>query len=769
MKSVRIKTLVAVLAMGCMALSHSVMANPISLRQAQQNVLAFLQQRGNRIATPLLHQLPMTSTTSCYIFSIGDNEGYVIAAADDCISPILGYSDTGTIDVDNIPDNMQWWLDEYACQIQFMRDKGLSAPRLPRKSPQQPAIAPLLTTHWNQTPPYNQACPLDTNGQRCVTGCLATAMAQVLYYHHARSVTHTTHEMPAYVTDRGVSVDAVPAGSFIDWDNMVERYGRSVETTAEQDAAVANLMKYCGTSIQMNYTSGSSDALTLNVAPAMVAYFNYTSKTKAWNRSGCGLSDDEWEDLIYHELSNSRPVLYSGCGKSGVAHAFVCDGYDGEGFFHFNWGWGDNGTYYLLTAMDSVGTSLIHYDRMQEAIINAEPRLTGPLPVEGILFADPVTRALCLQSADTDDDGNVTIEEAASVTSMGPFRWASMSSFDEFKYFSGDTSLCSSMFYACRNMESITFPDSLRSIGNNAFENCSSLKEISIPSTVTSVGNYAFAGCDKMKRFFWNVKSTLPVLGGIVPVSVECLTIGDSVKEIPNNFAKNVRLNQLTIGKSVTRIGSYAFYQCTGLKRVVIPDSVKYIYQYAFYENTGLEEVILGDGLITIGDWTFGLCSGLKTISIPNSVTRIGTHAFDKCTGLKSVVIGKSAVSIYHYAFIGCDNLEMVTCLVPEPPIINVNVFKNLYEQAVLRVPAEAVEAYQGAYPWNQFSEIIAIDPSEGDVNLDGATRIDDVTCLINQILKGGDTDYSDVNGDGHVTIDDVTILIDMLLSSQKQ
>ena len=247
--------------------------------QALSRLLAFLQQRGNRIATPLLHQLPMTSTTSCYIFSIGDNEGYVIAAADDCISPILGYSDTGTIDVDNIPDNMQWWLDEYACQIQFMRDKGLSAPRLPRKSPQQPAIAPLLTTHWNQTPPYNQACPLDTNGQRCVTGCLATAMAQVLYYHHARSVTHTTHEMPAYVTDRGVSVDAVPAGSFIDWDNMVERYGRSVETTAEQDAAVANLMKYWGTSIQMNYTSGSSDALTLNVAPAMVAYFNYTSKT----------------------------------------------------------------------------------------------------------------------------------------------------------------------------------------------------------------------------------------------------------------------------------------------------------------------------------------------------------------------------------------------------------------------------------------------------------------------------------------------------------
>ena len=161
-------------------------------------------------------------------------------------------------------------------------------------------------------------------------------------------------------------------------------------------------------------------------------------------------------------------------------------------------------------------------------------------------------------------------------------------------------------------------------------------------------------------------------------------------------------------------------------------------------------------------------CNSLDNTSrgiIPNSVTRIGTHAFDKCTGLKSVVIGKSAVSIYHYAFIGCDNLEMVTCLVPEPPIINVNVFKNLYEQAVLRVPAEAVEAYQGAYPWNQFSEIIAIDPCEGDVNLDGSTSIDDVTCLINQILKGGDTDYSDVNGDGHVTIDDVTILIDMLLS----
>ncbi len=765
MESQRTKSLLAVIVLYCMVLAAPVMANPISWQQAQQNVQSFLMQRGKRIASLSLHQVPMASTASCYFFNIGDNQGYVIAAADDCVSPILGYSHEGSIDVEHIPDNMQWLLDEYAGQIQLMRDKGISAPRVPRKSLEQPAVAPMLTTHWNQTRPYNQACPLDTNGERCVTGCVATAMAQVLYYHHARSVTQTTHEIAAYVTKRGVEVSAIPAGSFIDWDNMVEHYGANVETTPEQDAAVANLMRYCGSAVHMNYTSGSSGAAAAHVAPAMIAYFNYSSKTQSMSRNDCGLSDDEWEELIYHELSNSRPVLYCGWNKNNIGHAFVCDGYDGEGFFHINFGWGDQGTYYLLTAVDSTGTSYIRFNKSQEAIIYAEPRASIPSLDEGIQFADPMTRALCLNAADADDDGTVTMEEAAAVTDMGPFRWLWMSSFDEFEHFTGVTSLVNGIFTSCEELESIILHDAVTSIGESAFNTCKSLKEISIPSSVTHIGSSAFLGCNSMKRFIWNAKSCLPAVGGIIPSAVEWLLIGDSVEVIPSSFAKNTRIKNLTIGKNVTKISSYAFYKCAELKRVVIPDSVRSIAQWAFFEDTALVELQLGSGLTEIGARAFDMCSGLKFVSIPNSVTRIDMYAFYKCTALRSVVIGKSVASISTNVFNGCDSLKTVTCLVPEPIAIKPNVFNGLYEQAILRVPAGSVEAYQAVSPWNEFSQIVPIDPTEGDVNLDGVTNIDDLTNLIEQVLNGSPSEYSDVNGDGAINIGDITTLIDQLLN----
>ena len=134
---------------------------------------------------------------------------------------------------------------------------------------------------------------------------------------------------------------------------------------------------------------------------------------------------------------------------------------------------------------------------------------------------------------------------------------------------------------------------------------------------------------------------------------------------------------------------------------------------------------------------------------------------------MSSVVIGSSVASINGNAFNGCDSLKTVTCLIPEPITINANVFNNLYNQAVLRVPADAFEAYQEAYPWNRFSQIIPIDPADGDVNLDGVTGADDVTALIDQILNGSTNYFGDVNCDGIVNIEDATTLIDKLLNNE--
>ena len=228
-----------------------------------------------------------------------------------------------------------------------------------------------------------------------------------------------------------------------------------------------------------------------------------------------------------------------------------------------------------------------------------------------------------------------------------------------------------------------------------------------------------------------------------------------------------VIMEYFDIGKSVTVIGASAFYKCKGLKRVKIADAVTKIGGQAFFECSGLEELVLGKSVSTIGDRAFDLCNNLRHVTIPDSVTSIGSYAFYSCTNLRSAVIGKSVTALNVSAFARCDSLKTVTCLLPEPLDIRSNVFENVYEHAVLRVPAGAVEAYRATSPWNWFADIVAIDPSSGDVNLDGVTSIDDLTELINQLLKGETPEYSDVDADGSVNIDDVNALINKILNRQ--
>ena len=752
------------------AFMQQAVANPVIRQQAQQNAQSFLQQRGKSIALTSLRQAPMSTVQAdmhpaYYIFNIGNGDGYVIASGDDCVPAVLGYSETGSVGVNSIPCNMQWWLDEYASQVRLMRKNGLSASLHPSKLSSLPVIAPLLTCRWSQGIPYNRYCPIRPNGSLCATGCVATAMAQTMYYFRDRTVDRTTDEIPAYVSSSGISVDAIPAGSFIDWGNMIDEYNGLDEPTEEQKDAVARLMQYCGAAVHMNYSTGSSSARLSNVLPALMAYFNYTSRAEYLTRND--FSDDEWESLVYAELSNLRPVLYSGVANSSVGHAFVIDGYDGEGYYHINWGWGDHGGYYLLTPVESGDRSVGGYDGGQNAIFRAEPRPNLPLPGVGMHFADPIVRAMCLQYCDVNDDGALTLEEAMAITELGSFMYAPISSFDEFQYFTGVKSLRSHMFTGCEYLESIILHDSVETIGQGAFENCSSLKIFTVPVSVTSVGTYPFSGCSNMTELIWNAKNCSATIQPIIPNSVERLTIGDSVQNIPNNFAKNANIKYLHLGKSVKKINSYAFYKCAKLERLVIPDAVTEIHQWAFFEDTLLRDVTFGASLINIGDRAFDMCRGLKTVSIPNSVTRIGMYAFYGCTRLKSVKIGNSVTTIGGSAFSGCESLKMLTCLMQQPPSINTNVFNNLYEKVTLRVPARALEAYKEATTWKKFAVIIPIDPSLGDVNLDGKTDIADVTDLINQILKADTNEYGDVDGDGTVGIADVSALINKLLAGK--
>jgi len=288
-----------------------------------------------------------------YVFSISDEGGFVIVSNDDYAIPILGFSDNGTLDLNNMPDIQRAWLQGYADEISWLKQHpikqsgtGTNA-RTRTGSHDTKPIAPLITTAWNQHSPYNDLCPDYTTGKRAVTGCVATAMAQVMNYH--KWPIAATEVIPEYRDGYGAYHSSLEATTF-DWDRMQNSYNGY--ETPEQKTAVAKLMQYCGYSVEMNY-GPSSGASIFKMAQALKNYFDYKGTTTYISRSF--YSYEKWEDIIYHELASNRPVLYGG-QSTGGGHAFVCDGYKyeyGTDYFHINWGWGGySDEYYVLSVLN---------------------------------------------------------------------------------------------------------------------------------------------------------------------------------------------------------------------------------------------------------------------------------------------------------------------------------------------------------------------------------------------------------------------------------
>ena len=330
-------------------------AAPITEQQALLKARGFMQgktfsmEKSRRMAPR-----QDSNNAALYVFNAQEG-GYVIISGDDQTASVLGYNSTGRLDMAQLPEHIQSWLDSYVDQIAYLQ-KHPEAKAAPKKFGNVPAIPPLLgETQWNQGSPYNDLCPMDGNN-RSVTGCVATAMAQVMYFH--KWPLKTTTEIPGYTTSTyGINVSAIPAGTPIDWSNMLPKYVRKpgAETT-EQRNAVAELMQMCGTSVKMDYSAGSSAASTATSCDAFKEYFDYDVTTNQIYRMRYRC--EEWNRIIYDELAKNRPVLYCGERVEGSGHAFVIDGYDKDGFFHVNWGWGgSHDGYFLLDVLYSSDSS----------------------------------------------------------------------------------------------------------------------------------------------------------------------------------------------------------------------------------------------------------------------------------------------------------------------------------------------------------------------------------------------------------------------------
>lgn len=292
-----------------------------------------------------------TNNAPYYAFNL--EQGYVIVSGDDEMTELVGYAENGFFDAENVPPQMQLWLDGYAEYVAAVQSGKAKARKILLSDSPSVVVEPLVTTKWNQDAPFNNFAPEYTddnnNTQRCATGCAATAMAQIMKFHNwpEQGVGHYSYEHQSFGT-----ISSNFSEHVYDWTNMIDRYNNGEYSNVQADA-VALLMKDCGVSLNMNY-GPVSGASIYSYYPAFKNYFRYSSRTV--NRSGCETA--EFTKIITDELQEGRPIIYCGTGEDG-GHAFVVDGYDTNYFLHVNWGWGGySDGYFDMNYMDPTGLGI---------------------------------------------------------------------------------------------------------------------------------------------------------------------------------------------------------------------------------------------------------------------------------------------------------------------------------------------------------------------------------------------------------------------------
>ena len=353
-------------------------AAPITPEQALAAARAATQSAAHR--APVAAQLSLAyqaqnetaQLADYYVFNYDNQAGYIIIAADDQVSPVLGYVDNGNFDINNIPDNMRAWLQGYQDELNHIRSHS-QEPR--RAQTLTTSVAPLLRTLWNQSAPYNNQCPtytLNNETYPTYTGCVATATAQIMNHHKWPQSGTGSHSYTNNVGGAGNQTISRDFAHAYNWDLMLNSYTESSPTANIN--AVATLMADIGCAVEMNYKSDASGAASHNVPAALKTYFGYDADMTIISRNA--FSINEWESILRAELDARRPVYYSGSATSG-GHAFVVDGYNSDGMFHINWGWGGNSDGYFVTTMlnpkdQGIGSFEGGYNNTQQAVIGIQ-------------------------------------------------------------------------------------------------------------------------------------------------------------------------------------------------------------------------------------------------------------------------------------------------------------------------------------------------------------------------------------------------------------
>ena len=314
-----------------------------------------------------------------YVFNT--EKGFVMVSADDCATPILGYSDESQFSGEDFPVQFEEYFRHFVEQIQYGIENHLvadetiarqwelvqSTGRITEQRNNM-VVTPMLTDTWNQNCYYNNLCPADANGPcgHVYAGCAATSFSQILRYWGYPNQGTGSHSY----TPEGYATQTVNFGATTyQWADMPNSLNAS--STAAQIDAVATLMWHCGVAIDMNYGPNGSGANPYNVYLAFTNYFNYSDDLSAVSKNN--YTNSQWLNMMKNSLDAGRPIHYSGWDSDGSGHGFVCDGYDANDLLHFNWGW--SGSYNNYYALDALTPGSYNFSYNNYAIINIHPNL----------------------------------------------------------------------------------------------------------------------------------------------------------------------------------------------------------------------------------------------------------------------------------------------------------------------------------------------------------------------------------------------------------
>lgn len=346
-------------------------ARPVTQAKVQEVLPRLILSKGLPVGEPgSIEPFQFTQKTVFYVVNL-QPEGWMLVAADDAVAPVLAYSPTGRFYTNNQPEALQSWLTGYAKQlVEIDPSEQLPANRLwtdvvykSASSVAEESVEPLIKVKFNQSSPWNKYCPSDASG-KAVVGCVAVAMAQAMTVpqYPDRPTGFYSYSCPPY-GNLAIDYSAEPA---LNW-NLI------IAGTDGKDAA-ARLLYQCGVAVEMGYSASGSGTQTSKINSALRRHYSYPNSVKTYTRSSY---TDDWENLIKNEILHGRAVVYAGNdGTSNPGHAFNLDGYDGNGMYHINWGWGgaNNGYYGINNVKDGQND----YTKGQQVIVGIRAPSVAP-------------------------------------------------------------------------------------------------------------------------------------------------------------------------------------------------------------------------------------------------------------------------------------------------------------------------------------------------------------------------------------------------------